>query len=422
MQSYYLDSQNQVINFASLRGELRTDVCVIGGGYTGLSTALYLAKKGISVAILEANTVASGASGANGGQSSGGMRKDQIYLEDKLGKDHALALWKIGQNAKYHAKALIDEYNIDCDYKFGIAHPNHKKKYCSESKRYVEHLNKHYNYSEIEYLDKDKMFDLCGSETYFGGAYNKGDAHLHPLNYALGIASAAKSMGAMIFENSRVLSYKVDGNKVNAFTENGLVIADRVVLACNGYLESLEKRLTSKILPMNNYMVATEVLSDEIVSRINPTDIAFADSRFVVNYFRLSADKRLLFGGGENYSRELSNNIVPIVTKPMKQIYPFLSGVNIEYAWGGKLAITLNRMPIFQELRGGRVLSAQGYSGQGVSLASFSGKIIADKINNNNDLFDTMAKIPVTNFPGGRMLRAPSMKIGMAYYALLDRL
>ena len=422
MQSYYRESQNQILSFPQLKNELYADICIIGGGYTGLSTALYLAKKGISVILLEANNIASGASGANGGQSSGGMRKDQMYLEKKLGKDQAVALWKIGENAKHHAKSLVDEYGIDCDYKYGIAHPNHKQKYCDESKRYVEHLNKHYNYSEIEYLDKHEMFDLCGSDTYFGGSFNKGDAHLHPLNYALGIASVAKSEGALIFENSRVLEYTTDGSGVKVKTKDGEVSAGRLVLACNGYLDELEKQLTSKILPMNNYMVATEILDDETIARINPNDVAFADSRFVVNYFRLSADKRLLFGGGENYSRILSENICPIVTKPMKHIYPFLSSIKIDYAWGGKLAITLNRLPVFRELSKGKILAAQGYSGQGVSLASYSGKLIADKLTNDGDLFDTMARIPALSFPGGKTFRGPSMKIGMAYYALLDRL
>ena len=173
---------------------------------------------------------------------------------------------------------------------------------------------------------------------------------------------------------------------------------------------------------MNNYIVATKPLDDEMVQKINPKDISFADSRFVINYFRMSADKRLLFGGGENYSQELSKNIVPIVTKPLEKIYPFLKGVKIDYAWGGKLAITMNRLPFFTTLKKDRVISAQGYSGQGVALASYSGKIVSEKILGNGEVFDIMAKIPRQSFPGGRFLRNPSMKIGMLYYSLLDRI
>jgi gamma-glutamylputrescine oxidase len=173
---------------------------------------------------------------------------------------------------------------------------------------------------------------------------------------------------------------------------------------------------------MNNYIVATKPLDNETVAKINPRDIAFADSRFVINYFRLSADKRLLFGGGENYSQGLSNNIIPIVTKPLEKIYPFLKGVKIDYAWGGKLAITMNRLPFYKEMNQGKVLSAQGYSGQGVALASYAGKVIAGKITGDGEIFDAMANIPMQSFPGGRFLRNPTMKVGMFYHALLDRL
>ena len=422
MQSYYQASRNKEIEQSPLTEDVLADICVIGGGYTGLSTALYLAKKGVNVVLIESNKIASGASGANGGQVSGGMRRDQFYLEKALGFDYAKVLWKIGENSKYHAKELIDKYQIQCDYKKGIAHPNHKQKYCDESKQYVDHMKKNYDYEDMDYLNDNEMREVTGSSSYYGGSYDEGEAHCHPLNYALGIAQAALSAGAKIYENTAASGYKVLDDHVKVITKNGSVKADRIVLACNGYLGNLEKSLTSKILPMNNYIVATKPLSDEVVKKINPRDIAFADSRFVINYFRMSADKRLLFGGGENYSQELSKNIVPIVTKPLEKIYPFLKGVKIDYAWGGKLAITLNRLPFFTTLKNDRVISAQGYSGQGVALASYSGKIISEKILGSGETFDLMAKIPRQSFPGGRFLRNPSMKIGMLYYSLLDRI
>jgi len=422
VQSYYQATRNIEIDQPKLVGDAEADVCIIGGGYTGLSTALYLVKEGVNVLLLESNKLASGASGANGGQVSGGMRRDQFYLEKTLGVDYAKALWEIGENSKYHAKDLIDEYQIKCDYKKGIAHPNHKQKYCEESHRYVDHMNKNYDYHDIVYLSDNEMRDVTGSNTYYGGSYDEGEAHCHPLNYALGIAKAAISAGAKIYENSPALSYKVNDDHVKVITKEGSIKAARVVLACNGYLGNLEKSLTSKILPMNNYIVATKPLDSQTIKKINPRDIAFADSRFVINYFRLSADKRLLFGGGENYSQELSSNIIPIVTKPLEKIYPFLKGVKIDYAWGGKLAITMNRLPFFKTLHQDKVISAQGYSGQGVALASYSGKIVSEKITGNGETFDIMAKIPRQSFPGGRFLRNPSMKLGMLYYALMDRL
>ena len=422
MQSYYQASRNTQIDQPELIGDHDADICVIGGGYTGLSTALYLANEGINVFLIESNQIASGASGANGGQVSGGMRRDQFYLEKALGVDYAKVLWGIGEKSKYHAKELIDKYQIQCDYKKGIAHPNHKQKYCEESKQYVDHMINKYDYKDMVYLDDNEMREVTGSDTYFGGSYDEGEAHCHPLNYALGIAKAALEAGAKIFENTAAIKYKIHNNYVRVKTQNGSIKADRVILACNGYLENLEKRLTSKILPMNNYIIATKPLDDEMVNKINPRDIAFADSRFVINYFRLSADKRLLFGGGENYSKELSKNIVPIVTKPLEKIYPFLKGIKIDYAWGGKLAITMNRLPFFTSLHDDKVISAQGYSGQGVALASYSGKIVSEKITGNGETFDIMSSIPRQSFPGGRFLRNPSMKIGMLYYSLLDRI
>jgi len=422
VQSYYQATRNLEIDQPSLTGENEADVCIIGGGYTGLSSALYLANEGVNVVLIESNTIASGASGVNGGQVSGGMRRDQFYLEKALGFDYAKVLWSIGEQAKYHAKDLIDKYQIQCDYKKGIAHPNHKQKYCEESKQYVDHMIQKYDYKDMVYLSDSEMREVTGSDTYYGGTYDEGEAHCHPLNYALGIANAAISAGAKLYENTAAISYKVYDDHVKIKIQNGSIKADRVVLACNGYLGNLEKSLTSKILPMNNYIVATKPLDDETVQKINPRDIAFADSRFVINYFRMSADKRLLFGGGENYSQELSKNIVPIVTKPLEKIYPFLKGIKIDYAWGGKLAITMNRLPFLTTLHHDKVVSAQGYSGQGVALASYSGKIVSEKITGSGETFDIMSKIPRQSFPGGRFLRNPSMKIGMLYYSLLDRL
>ena len=270
MQSYYQASRNKQIDQPTLTGENVADVCIIGGGYTGLSSALYLASEGVNVLLIESNKIASGASGANGGQVSGGMRRDQFYLEKALGFDYAKVLWGIGEKSKYHAKELIDKYQIQCDYKKGIAHPNHKEKYCEESRQYVDHMIKNYDYKDMVYLNDNEMREVTGSDTYYGGSYDEGEAHCHPLNYALGIAKAAISAGAKIYENSTALSYKVNDDHVKVITKEGSIKAARVVLACNGYLGNLEKSLASKILPMNNYIVATKPLDDETVQKINP--------------------------------------------------------------------------------------------------------------------------------------------------------
>jgi gamma-glutamylputrescine oxidase len=248
-----------------------------------------------------------------------------------------------------------------------------------------------------------------------------GAAHLHPLNYALGLAAAAQNLGVKIYENSAVSHYKT-GKITEVFTADGLVRANRLVIGCNGYLGNLDAKLVGKIMPINNFIVATEPLNDELAKRVNPQDVAIADSRFVVNYYRLSADKRLLFGGGENYRAAFPKDIAAFVRKPMLKIYPYLKDVKIDYAWGGTLAVTLNRLPHFGTFDNERVLYAQGYSGHGVALASLAGQLIADKISGEEQRFDLMAGLPTGHFPGGKWLRWPGMVAGMAYYAMRDRI
>lgn len=418
--SYYHASQNRGPETSPLDGSCKADVCVIGGGYTGLSSALHLAKRGYKVILLEARKVGWGASGRNGGQLGSGQRKDQIELEKLFGKGDARALWDLAQDAKATAKSLIAEYNIDCDLKPGIAHPDHKPGYAEHTRDAVEHLRKHYQYDSIEYLERDEMAALVGSDSYYGGSIDHDAGHLHPLNYALGLADAAIQNGAVLHENTIVEGYQ-EGKINRVLTNHGAVEADSIVLACNGYLGKLDKRLSGKIMPINNFIIATEPLSEDCVNEINPKDIAIADSRFVVNYYRLSADKRLLFGGGENYSHNFPRDIESFVRKPMLEIYPQLADTPIDYAWGGTLAVTLNRMPHFGRLGKHNTYFAQGYSGHGVAISTLAGKLIAEAIAGEAEKFDLFGKLPTRSFPGGDWLRWPGLVLGMGYYALRDR-
>jgi gamma-glutamylputrescine oxidase len=418
--SYYHASQNRVIDLNPLDGSRRADVCIIGGGYTGLSSALHLAKRGYDVLLLEARKPGWGASGRNGGQLCSGQRKDQLDLGKMVGEAAARQLWELAQDAKNLSKQLIAEHDIDCDLKPGIAHPNHKAEYARGTEQYVEFLRRQYDYQEIEYLDGDAMAELVGSDTYFGGSLDMGAGHLHPLNYALGLAAAALDAGAKLYESTIVEGYE-EGKPNRVLTSNGVVEADHIVLACNGYLGKLEKRLCGKIMPINNFVIATEPLSDELLREINPRDLAIADSRFVVNYYRLSADKRMLFGGGENYRQNFPSDIASFVRKPMLQVYPQLADTRIDYAWGGALAVTLNRMPHFGRIGKHNTYFAQGYSGQGVAMATLAGKLIAEAIAGEAEKFDLFGKIPTHSFPGGDLLRWPGLVLGMTYYALRDR-
>jgi len=419
--SYYYASRNRGPDTDPLDGSCRADVCVIGGGYTGLSSALHLAKRGYKVVLIEARKVGWGASGRNGGQLGSGQRKTQAELEKMLGKQDAHALWDLAQDAKATATGLIAEYDIQCDLRPGIAHPDHKPAYASHSRANVEHLREHYAYDSIEYLNRDEMAALVGSNSYFGGNIDYGAAHLHPLNYALGMADAAIQNGAILHENTVAEGYQ-EGKTSRVLTNRGTVEADSIVLACNGYLGKLDGRLSGKIMPINNFMIATEPLSETRVNEINPKDVAFADSRFVVNYYRLSADKRLLFGGGENYRASFPRDIESFVRKPMLKVYPQLADTSIEYAWGGTLAVTLNRMPHFGRLGKHNTYFAQGYSGHGVALATLAGKLIAEAVAGEAEKFDLFSKLPTHSFPGGSWLRWPGMVLGMSYYALRDRI
>lgn len=418
--SYYAASISRPFSGDKAEGDLSADVCIIGGGYTGLSAALHLAQRGHSVVLLEAHKVGWGASGRNGGQVCTGQRKEQNELEKTLGRDHARDLWKLSEEAKATLRTLIHDHDIECDYKAGIAHPDHKAQYSDDTKHYVETLNRDYDYDQIEYLNREEMAGLIGSDTYFGGSLDHGAGHLHPLNYVLGLAHAARRAGVRIFEDSEVLDYQA-GQDVTVRTQNFGVRSGHMVLACNGYLGKLEPRLAGRIMPINNFVAATEPLDEETANRINPNDVAIADSRYVVNYYRLSADRRLLFGGGENYRAGFPADIAAFVRKPMLQIYPDLKNTRIDYAWGGTLAVTLNRLPHFGTLENDRIVYAQGYSGQGVALATLAGKLIAEQIDGEGNRFKAIASLPTPVFPGGTLLRWPGMVLGMAYYALKDR-
>jgi gamma-glutamylputrescine oxidase len=418
--SYYHASSNRSLRLTPLDGSRRADVCIIGGGYTGLSSALHLAESGYDVVLLEARKPGWGASGRNGGQLCSGQRKDQVELTKMVGADAARELWELAEAAKDLAKSLIAKHQIDCDLKPGIAHADHKPGYAAESRAYVDFLQRQYDYRQIEYLERDAMAGLVGSDSYHGGSLDMGAAHLHPLNYALGLADAAMAAGARLYESTVVESYQ-EGSPNRVTTNLGVVEADHIVLACNGYLGKLEPRVSGKIMPINNFILATEPLSTAQLETINPRDVAIADSRFVVNYYRMSADKRLLFGGGENYRQNFPGDIASFVRKPMLQVYPQLADTQIDYAWGGTLAVTLNRMPHFGRLGRHNTYFAQGYSGQGVAMATLAGKLIADAIAGEAQSFDLFGTIPTREFPGGDLLRWPGLVLGMSYYALRDR-
>ncbi|MDG1082456.1 MAG: FAD-binding oxidoreductase [Porticoccaceae bacterium] len=420
VNSYYADSAGPQPAHAPLQGEQRADICIVGAGYTGLSSALHLAERGYSVIVLEAESVGFGASGRNGGHVGIGQRKDQYYLEEQFGSEIARGLWDMGLEAVETVKQLIAKHQIQCDVKQGILHLAHRSKYCRELEDEVDHLRNHYQFEQMEYVDRSALPNFLDSQAFYGAQWDKASLHLHPLKYTQGLARAAIEAGVTICEQSKVLSYIEDASIV-VRTASGTVTASELILACNGYIEKLEPRINGYIMPINNFVLATEPLSDKLARAVSAQDTAMQDTRFVINYWKLSADNRLIFGGGENYRRGFPDDIKGFVRKYMLQIYPQLENTKIDYGWGGTLAITLNRMPHFGRI-GSNIWHLQGYSGHGVPTATFAGKLVAEAISGKLERFDLMSSLPTRKFPGGTLLRWPGMVAGMLYFALRDRI
>ena len=418
-ESWYAATATPLPPFASLKGETHSDVCVIGAGYTGLSAALHLAEAGFDVVLVEAQRVGFGASGRNGGQLGSGQRMEQDALERLMGEPEAAKLWTLAEEAKALVRDLIARHGIDCDLKPGVAHYGFNASEMRELHHYADHLAERYGYDQIEKLDVDAGRALCPSPAYVGGTLDMGAGHLHPLNYVLGLARAAQAAGVRIYEGTHV--HHIDeGSPAVVRTDQGRVRADHVILACNGYLGGLSRKVAARVMPINNFIAATEPLGDE-AAKVLTRDVAVADTKFVVNYFRLSADKRLLFGGGESYGYRFPSDIAAKVRKPMTAIYPHLKDVRMDYAWGGTLAITIRRMPFLARLAP-NILSASGYSGHGVGTATHAGKLMAMAIQGEAEGFDTMSRVPAPAFPGGPAFRNPLLVLAMSWFALRDRL
>jgi gamma-glutamylputrescine oxidase len=403
-----------------LEGRHRADVCIVGGGYTGLSAALHLAEAGYSVILVEAHRAGWGASGRNGGQVGTGQRRDQDELESRLGRQTARQLWELAEESKALVADLIERFDIECEAAPGIIHADHKPRYVPHSRSYADKLNSEYGYEKIRFVDREEMRALIASEDYHGGTHDAGSFHVHPLKYVLGLARAAGEAGAQIFENSEVTAIR-RGRPAVVTTAKGEVEADHVLLGCNGYLGGLEPEIAARAMPINNFIIATEPLGADGAKALISNNAAVADSRFVINYFRLTPDHRLLFGGGENYGYRFPADIKAFVRRPMLKVFPQLKDARIDYGWGGTLAVTADRLPLMIRL-GDNILSASGYSGQGVTIATLAGKLAAEAIRGQAERFDVFSSIPHLAFPGGPALRPTLLALAMTWYALRDRL
>ena len=410
--SYYAATAVPLAAFAPLKGQTSADVCIIGAGYTGLSAALHLARAGLDVVVVEAQRVGFGASGRNGGQVGSGQRLEQDALEKMAGREVARKLWDMGEEAKALVRGLAKDMGLP--FHAGVAHACYTNGEVAHAQRYREKLAREYDYDQIDALPEG----LIGSAAFKGGDLDRGAGHLHPLNFAIGLAKAAVTAGARIYERSEV--HHIQHNlRSEVQTAHGRVSCNHVILAGNGYLSGLDRKVAARVMPINNFIVATEPLGERAAG-ILAQNVAVADSKFVVNYWRLSDDKRLLFGGGESYGYKFPD-VVKTVRKPMLEVYPQLRDVKIDYAWGGTLAITMNRMPCFVRSHP-RVFSASGYSGHGVAMATLAGKLMAQAVQGQAGGFDVLATLPQPRFPGGIALRWPLLVAAMTWYGMRDRL
>lgn len=416
--SYYAASVNDKTDFAPLAGSVNADVCVIGAGFTGISTALHLAERGYNVHVVEANKVGWGASGRNGGQMIGGIAGEKAILRHH-GPGIAKLLWDMRWAGNEIIRQRVDKYQIQCDLKSGYLDVAIKERHVRDLYEECEYLEQYNFPHEFQMLSMAETRNLIGTDAYIGALKNKGSGHLHPLNLCIGEARAAENQGATIYERSKVLRLE-HGDRSTVVTDNGSVSADFVVLAGNAY-QFFNAKLRSQLFPVSSFIIATEPLSMEQVAEMNPEDLAVCDPNFVLEYFRQSADKRLLFGGRWNYFGNDPELIKSNLKPRMCRIYPQLADTRIDYAWTGKIGVTLSRVPQFGRIAP-NIYYSQGYSGHGVNVTHLAGQILADAIAGTFERFDIFAKIKPVTVPGSGIFSKQMVALGMFYYRLKDLL
>jgi len=417
--SWYVASSDIPPPRPALEGSVTADVAILGAGYTGLRAALYLAGRGYSVAVLDAHRAAFGASGRNGGQVGSGFNKSQRWLEANVGHNRARALWDMAEAAKAQLRDLAADHAPEARYTPGVAHGEYTEADAREAQAAVDHLAARYGYDQAEVLPGDALRDIVRTPLYKGGVLDMGAGHIHPLRYGLGLARAAEDAGATIYEHTEVTGIS-HGATVTFHTPRGTVRARHAILAGNGYLPVIERKVSARVMPINSFIAATEPLGDR-AAEVLTRDIAVADSKFVVNYYRMSEDKRLLFGGRESYSIGFPTDITTALRRRMETLFPQLAGVRIDHVWGGTLGITMTRLPLVTRVAP-NVLNASGFSGHGVALSGFAGRVMAEAIAGQSERFDVLSDLPITPFPGGASLRAPLLSLAMSWYSLRDRL
>ncbi|MBI6567630.1 FAD-binding oxidoreductase [Pseudomonas synxantha] len=422
-QSYYRASAHALPERAALGTDLSADVCVIGGGFTGVNTAIELAQRGLSVILLEARRIGWGASGRNGGQLIRGIGHDVSGFAKYVGEEGVRYLERAGIDSVALVGQRIVEHGIDCDLRWGFCELANTPAQFAAFRGEQAHLAALGYAPETRLVGAQDMAQVVGSKVYAGGLVDMGSGHLHPLNLVQGEARVAEALGVKIFEHTQVLEL-IHGDTVQVRCATGTVRAARLVLACNAHLEDLEPRLSGKVLPAGSYIIATEPLPERVAQQLIPQNLALCDQKVGLDYYRLSADRRLLFGGACHYSGRDPQDIAAYMRPKMLKVFPQLANTAIEFQWGGKIGITANRFPQVGRLQQYlNVFYAQGYSGHGLNVTHWCARLLAEAIHAGGSRgLDIFSQVPHMTFPGGKALRSPLLALGMLWYRLREML
>ena len=418
--SYYAASKNWQTDYPKLEGDHHCDDAIVGGGFTGVSAALRLIEHGYKVAVVEANRISWGASGRNGGQLIDGFVMDLDKFEKKVGKIGAEIAYQMGIESRDVVLERIKKHSIDCDLKFGFLDVAMNQGDIDDFHEWLEEKQENNYPHKMEFITQENLKQHVGSDKYIAGVVNYGNGHLHPLNLCIGEARAIVDQGGAIFEQSQVKKIK-HGENPKLITENGVVHAKKVILAGNAYLRKTEPKLAGAVIPAGSYIIATEPLSESLANELLPSDMAVCDQRVGLDYYRLSADRRMLFGGLCNYSGRNPKSIKGVLQPKMLNVFPQLAGKRIDYEWGGYIGISINRIPQMGRIQN-NTYYVQGYSGHGLCPTHIAGNVIADAIVGDTERFDVFEKVKHIRLPGGLWFANPALALGMMWFRLKELL
>ncbi len=416
--SWYESTVGERPEYAPLDGSTKADVAIVGGGFTGLQAAYHLARKGVRVVLIDAHRFGDGASGRNGGQLGTGQRAEPDELEAQIGFERAKALFDLAENAKRYILEFAEGQNLDIEFVPGQLNVCHKKGH-EKAYRETPATFDRFGYSHLSFMDKAETQERVGSSFYHCGVRDTGTGHIHPMKLVVGIARAASAAGAILHEKTPALKIERSGGLAVITTPRGTVQADKALIACNGYIGNLEPQTAARVMPIRSFIGATPVL--DRFPNVIPGNEAVADSRFVVRYFRKSRDGRLLFGGREAYTADNPHDMSVHIRRQITEIYPELEKVELTHAWGGSVGITMPRQPYVREVMPG-ITSIGGFSGHGVMLSNYCGKLYAEEATGGSRELDELKALKIPAFPGGARFRSPLLFLALTWYALRDKL